>query len=323
MAEIYFDIPFYKRLTSCDGWDRKDKSGTHYHVARAFFRMNSRHHSGSASIGKKFDVLGKPEGMTQERIKTIEIETDVFQQTETIEKSIVETECMTKVLDELAGQFGDGKLFKVGGKINQEQSARIKAVFDSEFKITTSSRKRKLIKYEFKDAVPQDFKDRVCGVEMYQKSVAILYLIRIDFLNVKYERTFWGLRKKIKKYPFPVDGKAKHPNIINIGVPVAVVEYWSLLPESSLIIKDSDYRPEVLDDAEIIISTPDNTIKDRPYWSVPDTPSLYQLANVAFPVKWVKLKGLNYTKEELIEMELGEAEETAWWFTHGPGRNPA
>lgn len=96
-----------------------------------------------------------------------------------------------------------------------------------------------------------------------------------------------------------------------------MIEYWSLLPESSLIIKDSDYNPDVLDDTDIAITTPDATIIDRPYWSV-ESPSLYQLANVAFPAKWVNLKGLNYTKEQLMEIELGEAEETAWWFTHGP-----
>lgn len=79
----------------------------------------------------------------------------------------------------------------------------------------------------------------------------------------------------------------------------------------------------MLDDSEIIISPPDPTIKHRPYWSTLVIPSLYQLANVAFPVKWINLKNLNSTKEELMKIELGEAEQTAWWFTHGPGRNHA
>ncbi|MFC0666406.1 hypothetical protein ACFSKY_03000 [Azotobacter chroococcum] len=116
MTDIYFDIPFFKSLTSCEGWDIKNNSGTHYHVARAFFRLNSRHLSGPASIGKKFDVLGKPEGMTKERIKTVEIETEIFQQTETIEKSIVETESIAKILNELTGHFGDGKTLRLEGE---------------------------------------------------------------------------------------------------------------------------------------------------------------------------------------------------------------
>lgn len=147
-------------------------------------------------------MFGKPEGMIQERIKTIEIETDTFQQTETIERSIIESECLTKTFDELTANFGDGKIFKVGGRINQEQSTRIKKIFNTEFKITASTRMRQLVKYEFKNTVSSDFKDRVCGVEMYQKCSAILYLIQIDFLNVKNEKKFFGLRKKSRNIHF-------------------------------------------------------------------------------------------------------------------------
>ncbi|MFD1691103.1 hypothetical protein ACFSHR_04755 [Azotobacter chroococcum] len=77
----------------------------------------------------------------------------------------------------------------------------MKNIFNAEFKTTNSSRSRQLVRYEFKDTVPLDFKDRVCGVETYQKSLAILYLIQIDFLNVKYEKKLFGLRKKSKNIP--------------------------------------------------------------------------------------------------------------------------
>ncbi|MFD1691102.1 hypothetical protein ACFSHR_04750 [Azotobacter chroococcum] len=54
--------------------------------------------------------------MTKERIKTVEIETEIFQQTETIEKSIVETESIAKILNELTGHFGDGKTLRLEGE---------------------------------------------------------------------------------------------------------------------------------------------------------------------------------------------------------------
>jgi len=320
MSEVYFDIPYYKRLVSTEGWDRRDKMGKHFHVARAFFRLNVSQISGPARIGRKFDVLGHIKGMTTERIKTVEVETEVFQQVETIERSIVESECMLKLLNELSTNFGDGKIFNMGGKVGSEVSAKLKTNFTTEFKVTNSSSKRELVKYEFKDMLPSDFKDRVCGVEVYQRCKADLYLIQVDFLNVKYEKTMFGLRKKIRKYPFPENTNAVHPNVIKIGVPLATFVYWQPLPQSSLMIKDADYRPEVKDDAEMEVTTPDSTLKDRPYWSVPKHPTLYQLSNVAFPSKWVNLRNSEYTKEELMKMEQGEAEGSAWWFMNGPGR---
>jgi hypothetical protein len=227
---------------------------------------------------------------------------------------------MQKVLNELTTSFGVGGIFKVGGTVSTEVSSKIKSSFTTEFKITNSSKKRELIRYEFKNTLLSDFKDRVCDVEVYQLCAADLYLIQVDFLNIEYEKTWRGLRKKIKKYPFPNNSNAKHPNVIQIGVPLATLKYWELLPKSSLTIKDADYRPDVTDDTNIEIIAPDSTLKDRPYWHVPKHPTLYQLSNVAFPYKWINSKNSEYSREELMEMELGEAEGSVWWFIHGPGR---
>lgn len=321
MPEIYFNIPFFRRLTSADAWEKENQLGTRYHVDRAFFRLNVHQLPGPARIGRKVDVTGHDiPGITTGIKKRKVVETEVFQQADTIERSIVESECMLKVLTELTAKFGNGKIFNFGGTVKPELSSKIKSSFSKEFKITNSYRKRKQIEYEFTNTLPADFTDRVCGVEVYQRCNAVLYLIQVDFLNVSYERTMLGLRKKLRKHPFPENASGKHPNIIKIGAAVATLEFWQLLSESSLIIKDADYRPEVIDEADITVMVPDATLKDRPYWNVPKYPTLYQLSNVAFPYKWINKKNSEYSREELMEMELGEAEGSAWWFTHGPGR---
>ena len=320
MAVKYFDIPYYKRLTSQNGWEQKDSLGTHYHVARAFFRLNIYQQPGPCKIGKKFEVSGHAHGMTTERVKIVEMETDIFNEIKSIEESIIETECILKVLSELTTVFGKGNILTKGGKVRSDFNLKTKHIFKNDFHITKTIRTRKCVRYEFKDTLPADFDDRVCGVEAYQECRADLYLILIDFLNIKYERKMFGLRKKIRKYPFPINRNGTHPNIIKIGAPIASFKFYQLLPNSSLIIKDSEYRPEVTDDAMLEIIPCDSKLKDRPYWGVPRHPSLYQLARVAFPKKWINTKHQNFTKEELMEIELGEAEESAWWFLHGPGR---
>ena len=316
MSDHYFEIPFFKKLTSIDGWNPQDKMETHYHVARAFFLLKTSQMPGPSMIGGKFEVLGKVGGMSTERIRTIEIEYEAFQQIDTIKKSIVESQTIEKILDELTIHFGNKLTFQVGGKVSAELSETLKTTFSSEMKITCSEKIRKLVKYEFKDTVDKELNQPVCGVAVYQQCVADLYLLRVDFLNITYERSIFGLRRKIFKRPFPLNGSAKHPNIIQVGTPVASLKYYELLPRSSRIILDADYSPDVTDDSEIAIEAPRDFLRQRTYWNPKNHPTLYQLSRVAFPSKWIKKKHSEYSEDELMAIELGEAEESFWWTRH-------
>jgi len=318
MGDVFFEIPFYKELTSHKGWGALDKKETKYQVCRAFFILKTHHKAGPAKRGRKLSVLGSPVGVTQDILKSIELETEVFQQVHTIKQSLIESGVTNKLLASLSAEFGDGKIFKKGGKIESELISSIKTSFSEEFKITDSVRQKENIKYEFKNTIDPNNSDVLCGVAAYQQCVADLYLLKLDFLNVVYEKSYFGLRKKIRKHPFPENDK-EHPNVIRIGAYLTTLEYWELLPESSWVVKDADYAPDVKNDSEIVLTRQEG-IKDRPYWSFPKHPSLYQLSNVAFPYKWVNKKQSKYSKEELLEMELGDAEGSAWWFTHGPGK---
>jgi hypothetical protein len=48
-------------------------------------------------------------------------------------------------------------------------------------------------------------------------------------------------------------------------------------------------------------------------------PTLYTLSNIAFPLRWIDRKG-PWTREELEQIEMEEAEGSAWWYQYGPGR---
>lgn len=321
MTDIFFDIPFYKRLTSFKGWECNDKKETKYQICRAFFILKTHQKAGPAQKGRKLSVFGSPKGVAQDRLKSIELETEVFKQVESIKKSLIETGVIRKISTSLSNEFGDGKVFTFGGKVNAQVSNSIKSSFANDFRVTNSTRLKETIKYEFKDTIQSDMDDVLCGVAGYQKCVADLYLLKIDFLNVVYEKSYLGLRKKIRKYPFPdvdTNNPDNHPNVIKIGSYLRSLEYWELIPECSWVVKDADYAPDVENDSEINLFEKPN-MKDRPYWTFPEHPTLYQLSNVAFPYKWVNKEHSEYTKEELMELELGEAEGTAWWFTNGPG----
>jgi len=323
LMEYYFEIPIYRDLTKLDGWDDLDGNGVKYQVARAIFKIVTSHMPGQSKLGRKFDVLGAPNGIGQERIKVIEVETEAFEETQTIERSIVESNSMQKIIADLSTSFGDGVIFRIGGKATAEAAENIKSSFQENFQITNSSRSKKTIRYEFKDIVNQDCNERVCGAATYQQCRADLYLLKVDFLNIEYKRRWLGLRKKLVRYPFPkktVKSSSNHPNVIHIGAPLVELRYWELLPQSSLIIKDSEYIQEVENDSEISVHPPRQDLRLRPYWPADSCPSLYQLSRVAFPFKWVNKPHRELSKEDLMQLELGEAEGTGWWYHYGPGR---
>jgi hypothetical protein len=76
----------------------------------------------------------------------------------------------------------------------------------------------------------------------------------------------------------------------------------------------------VENDSEIKILPPRKDLQNRPYWQPKGFPSLYQLSRVAFPYRWVDMPSTDLSKEQLMKIELGEAETTGWWFHHGPGK---
>jgi hypothetical protein len=315
--EQYFEIPLIKKITDHNNWQKEGRKD--FFIARAFFKTVTSHAPGASKLGRKIDPFGSPG--EHERFKKVVSEREVFNEQKTIEKSLVESQAIAKIMSEVSAKLGFGKHSYASGKVSSEVSDSIKKSFHKEFQVTNSTRDRKEVTFEFKDIISKEDIDRLCYAEVYQKCRSDIYLLRIDFLHVTYEKTKFGLRKKITKRPFPgvSSSKEAHPNIIRIGVPIAELNYWQLLPGSSVVVKDSEYVQEVENDAEIIVKPPRDDLIERPYWTPLKYPSLYQISRIAFPTKYIDIKDEAFTREELMEHELGEAEETAWWHMYGPG----
>ncbi|MGE6778409.1 hypothetical protein ACQKFL_12300 [Vreelandella titanicae] len=316
--EQYFEIPLVKKITNHQNWKKEGRKD--FFIARAFFKSVTSHMPGASQLGRKIDPFGSPG--EHERIKRVVSEREIFNEQKTIEKSLAESQALSKIMSEVSAKIGFGKSSNVNGTMSSEVSALIRESFHKEFQVTRTTRDRKEVTFEFRDTISKEDMDRLCYAEVYQQCRADLYLLRLDFLHVKYEKTRFGLRKKITKRPFPSPAgpKEAHPNIIKIGVPIAELNYWQLLPGSSVVVKDSEYFQEVENDAEIIVKPPRDSLISRPYWAPPKYPSLYQVSRVAFPTRYIDIKDDEFTRDELIKHEYGEAEESAWWYMHGPGQ---
>lgn len=156
------------------------------------------------------------------------------------------------------------------------------------------------------------------AVACYKPMQSDVYLHYSDYLFAEYRTTMFGLRKKKRNMPRP-EGK-NHLNRIKVNKSLFTLNYWELLPKSSLIYTDAKYHEE-----KQKIKYPDKVTLNAlnkpihlPLPKDPERPTLYTLSNIAFPLRWIDRKG-DWTADDLKRMELDEAEGTAWWFQHGPG----
>jgi len=315
--EVFFEIPIAKSISNHNNWKKNGRK--EFRIARAFFKVITSHLPGPSSLGRKIEPFGSP--AEHERFKRLVSEREVLNEYKTIEHSLIESQSLTKLMEDISAGFGLKESINLSGKISSELSSSIKESFYQEFNITQTIKERKEITFEFKDRIRKGDKDRLCYAEVYQKCRADVYLLRIDHLEVTYEKTIFGLRKKITKQPFPknVNSIENHPNICRLGLPLIELNYWELLPGSSVIVKDSAYVQEVENDSEVWVKPPRAELTHRPYWVPPKYPSLYQVSRIAFPTRYIDVKDAEFTREELIAHEYGEAEESAWWYLYGPG----
>jgi hypothetical protein len=96
------------------------------------------------------------------------------------------------------------------------------------------------------------------------------------------------------------------------------------LPSSSKFVFEREHKVDVSDPLQITIGAPRNT-KDRVV-DFPKVPTLYQVANVAFPRKWIwrRSRRRDWTEEQLKNVELDEVRhKRGWWANYGPGRGQA
>ena len=105
----------------------------------------------------------------------------------------------------------------------------------------------------------------------------------------------------------PTDTRA---NVHRCHLPLSAIYYWKRLPKSSVLIPATKYKIEVVNPDECEIRPPED--KREYYETVPSKPTLYQLSNLAFPLKWIKRPGNGeWTEEQLRRIEEDEQRETA------------
>jgi hypothetical protein len=226
---------------------------------------------------------------------------------------------MAKIASDLVVNGGLASLLELDVTLKSEISKKLSSSFSVGVEVTSSEKFTQKETLVIENQLPPDIDEPIVSVAVYRRRAVDITLAYIDFLRVDYLRSRWGLRKKALKMP-PVTHPHHHPNRLKFGFPIATAYYWQLLPRSSKFMLEREYKLDVPDPLQITICEPEGS-KEK-FVDFPKVPTLYQIANAAFPRKWIwrHSKKQNWTEEQLKDIEIEEVRgKPGWWQIFGVG----
>ena len=319
MTKFYVSIPFAIELTDEDAWEKLDNNVS-YFILRCHFKIHVRQLNEGHKVGAALAVYQSPDGVGQQQVISSTFELEQLNSISSIESYLAESEHLRKFVEDFSGALKFAEGIRLSTEVKQEIAVRLKESICKTTQFQESCKIRCTKQFEIRNTIGNYVTEPVVAVPVYKRCALDIILAYIDYLRVDYKRTTFGLRKKANKHPKIIDSR-KHPNKMRIGIPLATAYFWEFLPNSCKLTLEKDHIIEVLDSEDIDIRPPESE-KDK-HVSFPKVPTLYQIANVAFPRKWIwrKTKKIDWTEDELRRIELEEVKEgRGWWWRHGLGR---
>jgi hypothetical protein len=325
--DIKMQIPFAVDLTKEKGWS-KDSSKYNYFIVRLNLLIKPRKDEKHlVYIGDQITPFRTTDFVTAGETKTYEYTYSIIDAAETTRTTLIENEFVSSISSEIGAEFkfpagfGSATLSpKITSSLEQSVKSSITRSMTNTRTISTEEKKT----LELRVDVMKGASETQYAVPAYKKYRWDVFLHYIDFLFVEYRPTALGLRKKKTNLPRP-EGM-NHTNRIRMNLPLFSLLFWEYIPGGQMIFTESEYRllpNKVEDPGRVLVEELRESI-DLQLPPRPEKPTLYTLSNIAFPLRWIDRKG-EWTKEELMKIELDEADGSAWWFEYGPGRkrNPS
>ena len=312
--DLKLAIPFAEDLTKETGWIQLDRYL--YFIARFHLHIEEDQMRDFA-VGDVLRTFHTTAHSETEVVKVFEEEVTTVDLKETTRSAALSQDLSQRLTATIAGA-AKSPFYEVSANIGSTLEKIIRASVSESIRSTATVSRRERRSFTVRQTIKPGVPELQLAVAGYRKYRQEVYLHYIDYLFVEYRTTALGLRKKKRNLPRPV-GTA-HINLIPIHMPLFRLYYWKLEPESSLLYTETEYHnlTKVVHPNRVTFDPLDETIR-RPKPIREEPPTLYTLSNIAFPLRWIDRKG-PWTKEELEEIELEEAEGSAWWYQNGPGR---
>lgn len=318
MSTHMLEIPFAVDLTHENAWLQNDGEKYIYFVARLHLLVESSQYSNQTYPGEILAVYQTTPKSTTKATTTVERELSYANIDETVCSQLMSETLATGVTSEILA-LASAPLYSLSGKVGASIERTLQTALNVEHKVSKAVTYSQMRRFEIQNQIFQEADEKIHAVACYRHMRQDVFLRYIDYLFVKYEASFFGLRKKKRNLPRPVG--RYHVNRILINIPLFSMLNWELLSESSVLMTSSDYQQSesIVNPDEIEIIALDRRIH-LPLPHHPERPTLYTLSNIAFPRRWIDRKG-EWTREELAKIEMEDSEGSYWWFQYGPGRD--
>ncbi|MBN23850.1 MAG: hypothetical protein CL578_02240 [Alteromonadaceae bacterium] len=314
MKRESISIPMSIALTSESSWEKLNEKATSFFVMRFHFQLNEKIIDEPHKVGDWIGLYQSTKGMSAQHVRSETTEVEQVISTHSIEKHFLESEFLSELAVDLVQSFEIPKLLRFKSGVKSKVSDTVKKHLEKSVEILDSNKITKTEKLEITNFYPGEETKAIVSVPVYRKRAVEVILSYIDYLKVDYRRSPLGLRKKSDKSP-KITNPKKHSNIHKLGLPIARAYFWELQKNSSKFMYEMEHQTEVKDPSQIKICEPDE-IKEK-FVEFPNVPSLYQIANAAFPRKWIwrKTPEKLWTEEELKLIELDEvASQGNGWY---------
>ncbi len=312
---LEFSIPFSTELTEEDTWidvdnGRQKAQKTKFFIARCHFALQIKQSSDPISYGNIIAAFEAPEGVSHGKIRSLEYEHREINFEKTVSQALMKSDHVHKFISELSGVLGVKNVSQIEVKDREEVLTKLSSTFSKEFSLERTSINTVTESVSLSTDIHNTVNKRLVFVEGFKRIEADLVLTYIDYIYVSYKTNMFGMRKVRKKVPsFNSDGSKR--NIIKIDKPLSKFSYWQQMKNSSLVIPEGQWTLQVNDPEEIIIqSINQSDVVGRGF---PKVPSLYQISNAAFPLKWIKRRG-DWTEDDLIKIEDSDSKKRAIRF---------
>lgn len=308
MEKHNISIPFYKELTKERNWKSINKKK--FFISRLNLVIKEKQICNKIYNGEIIQGFSSPLG--ERTIEEIEYEEELskIDFLRTINNYIVTQRNIENYINELGIHLGLDKFAKIDNSFKFSSKKLFEETFNKNITFESSSTTSIKRKYKVtKEFVPEKY-EKVYAVIPYKKVRYEVFLSFVDYLLVEYSCSMLGFRKKRVKHPCPNLKRNFHNNKIIYKQPLFVADIWKPLDNNSIwLVPEDKYQLEVQDPNSIFMKPFNNCSKKQyieiPPYSFKDIPTLYQLSNAAFPLKWIKRKG-DWTIDELKELELLE-----------------
>lgn len=312
--DIKLTIPFGEELTKEAGWTQLNR---YLYFAARFHLHIEQHQTRDFAVG---DILRtyrttpyaetEVEQVFEEEVTTVDLQ-------ETIRSAALSRDLTQRVTAAIAGA-AKSPLYEVSANLEAALEETVHASLAESIRSSETVSRRERRSFTVTQTVRAGAQEPQYAVAGYRKYRRDVYLHYIDYLFVEYRRTAFGLRRKKRNLPRPV-GSA-HLNLIPMHIPLFRMSYWSLEAESSLLYTQTEYQnlTKVAHPDRVKFEALHEPLR-LPMPAREEPPTLYTLSNIAFPLRWIDRKG-SWTREELEQIELEEADGSAWWYQYGPGR---